>query len=99
MRKRTILALVVSVLLFGSAAVRAQTIIIVNLNNAAENPPTVPTLTAANGGGARPASFGTATFTIAANLQSMTMDAQIFNIDVGTLAISSPTVPTAITGF
>jgi len=83
MRKSTgFVVLIVSALLLVSAAVQAQTIIIVNLSNAAENPPTVPTFTAANGGGLRPASFGTATFTVAANLQSVTFDVEVHNIDI-----------------
>src|SRR4051812_35656333 len=69
-----------SVLAFAASG-KAQITYNVHLSNAAEAPATVPTLTAGNGGGARPASFGDAVFVIAANQQSMTMDATITNID------------------
>src|SRR5882762_6194235 len=57
----------------------ASTILSANLTNAQENPPTVPTLT--GGGGPRPASFGTATFTLNDAQTAMTFTATIFNID------------------
>ena len=50
-----------------------------NLTNSQENPPTVPTLTS---GGARPASFGTATFTLNDTIPTLLFSATIFNIDV-----------------
>ncbi len=53
---------------------------VVNLTNGQEVPPTVPTL---SGGGARPASFGTARFQFNAAQTAMTMSATINNIDVG----------------
>src|SRR6185295_18741408 len=52
-----------------------------NLTNSQENPPTIPTLTVGNGGGLRPASFGTASFFINDAMTSMTFTATIFNID------------------
>jgi uncharacterized protein (TIGR03118 family) len=52
----------------------------VNLTNSQEVPPTVPTL---SGGGARPASFGTARFQFNSAQTAMTMTATINNIDVG----------------
>ena len=50
-----------------------------NLNNASENPPTVPMT---SGGQARPASFGTATFEMDDAMTFMSFTATIFNIDV-----------------
>ncbi|HUS13295.1 MAG TPA: TIGR03118 family protein [Pyrinomonadaceae bacterium] len=51
---------------------------IVNLTNSQENPPTNPTTT---GGVRRPASFGTATFSLNAGETAMTMSATINNLD------------------
>jgi uncharacterized protein (TIGR03118 family) len=53
---------------------------VVNLTNAQEVPPTSPTL---SGGGARPASFGTARFQFNSAQTSMTFTSTISNIDVG----------------
>jgi uncharacterized protein (TIGR03118 family) len=53
---------------------------VVNMTNAQEVPPTVPT---ASGGGARPASFGTARFQFNSAQTAMTFTATINNIDVG----------------
>jgi uncharacterized protein (TIGR03118 family) len=52
----------------------------VNLTNGQEVPPAVPT---SSGGGARPASSGTARFLFNAAQTSMTMTATINNIDIG----------------
>lgn len=52
---------------------------VVNLTNSQEVPPTTPTL---SGGGARPASFGTARFQLNAGQTAMTFTATINNIDV-----------------
>ena len=52
----------------------------VSLTNSQEVPPTIPTL---SGGGARPASFGTARFQFNSAQTSLTMTATISNIDVG----------------
>jgi hypothetical protein len=49
------------------------------LTNAQENPPVVPTTST---GAARPASFGTALFTLNDSLTAMPFTATIFNIDV-----------------
>jgi hypothetical protein len=57
----------------------ANTILVANLTNSQENPPTNPTLTT---GAARPASFGTATFDLNNAKTAMTFSATIFNIDV-----------------
>jgi len=51
---------------------------VVNLTNSQENPPTNPTTT---GGARRPASFGTATFSMNAAQTQMTFTATITNID------------------
>jgi uncharacterized protein (TIGR03118 family) len=51
---------------------------VVNLTNAQENPPTNPTAT---GGARRPASFGTATFSINTAGTAMTFSATINNLD------------------
>jgi hypothetical protein len=67
----------VASLLAGSAT--AVTLLTATLNNASENPPTVPLLTT---GAPRPASFGTATFIINDAMTAMTFTATIFNIDV-----------------
>lgn len=78
-RLRPLTAVAVAALLLAPAGARAQTQFIANLTNSQENPPAVPTLST---GGARPASFGTATFTLNAAQTSLTMNATIFNIDV-----------------
>ena len=57
----------------------ASTILVANLTNSQENPPTNPTLT---GGAPRPASFGTASFFIHDAMTFMAFTATIFNIDV-----------------
>src|ERR1700675_3754453 len=66
------------VVLMTGATAYAQTTLSATLTNAQENPPTNPTLST---GGARPASFGTATFTLNAARTSMTFSATVFNID------------------
>ena len=73
---KTASALLLS-MLAGSAG--AQTFLTATLNNASENPPTVPTTAA---GAPRPASFGTASFFIDSAASFMTFTATIFNIDV-----------------
>jgi hypothetical protein len=70
------LALFASLLAGGASAV---TLLTATLSNAAENPPTVPTLST---GAPRPASFGTASFVINDAMTSMTFTATIFGIDV-----------------
>ena len=66
-----------AVLLAGSSAY-AQTVLSANITNASENPVTNPTLST---GGARPASFGTATFVLNSTNTAMTFTATIFNVD------------------
>ena len=61
-----------------SAAAHAVTVFTANLTNLQENPPTVPTTST---GAPRPASFGTATFTLNDAQTAMTFSATVFNID------------------
>src|SRR6266849_406438 len=70
--------IVTLVVLMAGASAYAQTALSASLTNSQENPPTNPTLST---GGARPASFGTATFTLNSAMTSMTFSATIFNID------------------
>src|SRR4249919_674907 len=69
-------------LLFVAPKSHASTILIANLTNNQEPGNIIPTLTAANGGGLRPVSFGTATFVLNDAQTAMTFTATIFNIDV-----------------
>ncbi len=70
--------IVTLVVLMAGASAYAQTALSASLTNSQENPPTNPTLST---GGARPASFGTATFTLNSTMTAMTFSATIFNID------------------
>ena len=63
---------------FLTTPVFADTILIANLANANEVPPTVPTTTT---GAPRPASFGTANFVLNDARTAMTFSATIFNLD------------------
>ena len=72
------IACVAMACLLGSAAAQAVTVLNANLTNAQENPPVIPTLA---GGTPRPASFGTATFTLNDAGTAMSFSASIFNID------------------
>jgi hypothetical protein len=65
-------------LLAGTSA-QADTILFANLTNSQESPPVFPTTSL---GGPRPASFGTATFTLNTAMTAMTFSATIFNIDI-----------------
>src|SRR3989442_1633012 len=65
-------------LLFIATSGYANTVLSATLTNSQENPPTNPTLIA---GAPRPASFGTATFTLNDAMTAMTFFATIFNID------------------
>jgi len=56
----------------------ASTVLIANLTNGAEFPPTNPTTST---GQPRPASFGNATFILNDDMSAMTMTVTIFNID------------------
>ena len=75
---RALLIVPLALLLAGADA-SAQTFLSATITNGQENPPTNPTLST---GGARPASFGTATFVIDSTNTSMTFTATIYNIDV-----------------
>ena len=77
----TATALVLTLLLMTglSGVARADTLLIANLTNAQENPPTVPT---ASTGGSRPTSFGMSVFVLNDAQTAMTMMTTIFNIDV-----------------
>ena len=72
------IACVAMACLLGSAAAQAVTVLNANLTNAQENLPVIPTLA---GGAPRPASFGTATFTLNDAGTAMSFSASIFNID------------------
>src|SRR5258708_40067571 len=76
--------------LIAGANAYAQTAFSANLTNSQENPPTNPTLSTGGGGGPRPASFGTATFTLNSAGTAMTFSATIFNIDFTGLQTSDP---------
>jgi hypothetical protein len=76
-RLRTTLLVSAFALLIASAGY-ANTILVANLTNSQENPPTNPTLSTV---GPRPASFGTATFDLNDAMTAMTFSATIFNID------------------
>jgi CHRD domain-containing protein/PEP-CTERM motif-containing protein len=75
-RLRVFTAAAVS-LLVGTGA-QAAIILHANLNDASENPPTVPTLTT---GAPRPASLGTADFVLNDARTAMSFTATIFNVD------------------
>ena len=79
MRNARLLLLVPAVLLFAAGRGDASILFTASLNNASENPPTVPMT---SGGQARPASFGTATFEMDDAMTFMSFTATIFNIDV-----------------
>src|SRR5437016_7382468 len=79
LKLRLTLMIVLVVLVAGATADAATINLFANLSNAAENPPTNPTLTT---GAPRPASFGTATFDLNDAQTAMTFTATIFNIDV-----------------
>ena len=73
------------VVLFASVHALAQPVFLrADLNNANEPGGVTPTLSAANGGGPRPPSFGVANFVLDSrtNPTKMTMTTNIFNIDV-----------------
>ena len=66
------------VLLIAGNCAYAGTVLVANLTDSQENPPTTPTLST---GAPRPASFGTATFFLDNTQTFMTFTATIFNID------------------
>ena len=79
MRNARLLLLVPALLLFAAGRSDASILFTAILNNASENPPTVPMT---SGGQARPASSGTATFEMDDAMTFMSFTATIFNIDV-----------------
>jgi hypothetical protein len=64
-----------------SAFAFGQTTWTVHATNGQETSSVVPTLTAGNGGGPRPASFGDFTFVLASDNSSLTIDGTVNNID------------------
>lgn len=64
--------------LLSAGFAQATTILTATITNAAENPPTTPTTSL---GAPRPASFGSAIFTLNDAMDAMTFTATIFNID------------------
>ena len=71
-------AIALLVVLLLATPVHANTVFFANLTNDQEVPATIPTLST---GGARPASFGTATFVLNDAMTSLTFAATVFNID------------------
>ena len=82
MHRLHVLAAAVAVGSLAAGHASAQTAFVANLTGDQEFPAvTNPTLSAANGGGARPLAFGNATFLLNSAMTSMTFEAIIFNID------------------
>jgi hypothetical protein len=79
MRRLNPILIVIVVGMVATASGHAVTILHATLTNAQENPPAVPTTTT---GAPRPASFGTAVFTLNDSQTAMSFTATIFNIDV-----------------
>src|SRR6476620_1157096 len=78
MRRLCTAVLAAGVVLVPAARASAETILLATLTNAKENPPTVPTTST---GAPRPASFGTAIFTLNDAMTAMTFSAAVVNID------------------
>jgi hypothetical protein len=78
MKKALSIVLVVMAFVLVGSPAQAVTILFATLTNSQENPPTVPTTST---GAPRPASFGTATFTLNDLQTSLTFTATVFNID------------------
>ena len=78
MRKRCAAGLMALGALCFAPQAWASTTLTATLSNGAENPPTVPTL---QNGTPRPASFGTASFSLNDAQTQMTMTVSVFNID------------------
>jgi hypothetical protein len=79
MSSSRIFALALCGLTLAATHVSAVTIFVADLTNANENPPVTPTF---SNGNPRPASFGTATFTLNDAQTELSFVATIFNIDV-----------------
>jgi CHRD domain/PEP-CTERM motif len=82
----------VAVLLMASGTLAQAGIISLtaNLTNGQENPPILPSQLTDMNGNPRPASFGTATFTLDDVLLTLTVDATITNIDVTGMQTADP---------
>jgi hypothetical protein len=90
MRRLHPILIVIVVGMMASASGHAVTILSATLTNAQENPPAVPTTTSTPPA-PRPASFGTALFTLNDSRTAMSFTATIFNIDVtGTQTPNEP---------
>jgi CHRD domain len=87
MRRLNPILIAIVVGLLASATGHAIVILHANLTNLQENPPAVPTLTT---GAPRPASFGTADFTLNDAQTAMSFTATVFNIDVTGSQTSDP---------
>ena len=82
MHRRHVLTVSAVLVSLAATTASAQTAFYAVLNGAQENPPALnPTLSAANGGGARPLAFGSATFLLNASMTALTFEAIVFNID------------------
>ena len=84
MRRLNPILIVIVVGMVASASGHADTVLSATLTNAQENPPAVPTTTStpSTPPAPRPASFGTAVFTLNDSRTAMSFTATIFNIDV-----------------
>ena len=94
-RLAALLIAVVAFLSFPNTA-RADTIFVANLTNSQENPSAVPTLDGV--ATLRPASSGSATFTLNEAMTQLTFSITVFNIDFGRVpSLGTPVVnpPTA----
>jgi hypothetical protein len=78
-RLATLFCTVTAVLALAATSRAQPTILIADIRNDAENPPAVPTTST---GDPRPASFGTAMFTLNEAMTELSFTAEIFNIDV-----------------
>ena len=81
----TLLVLALSMAVSRPASAQFLSAILTNANEPPSGTPPVPvipTLSPANGGGPRPASFGDATFFLNEARTSMTMTVNVFNIDI-----------------
>jgi len=78
MRRLCTAVLAAAIVMVPATRALADTILLATLTNAAENPPTTPTTST---GAARPASFGTAIFTLNDAMTELRFTASVVNID------------------
>jgi hypothetical protein len=78
MRRLCTAVLAAAIVLVPATRALADTIFLATLTNAGENPPTTPTTST---GAPRPASFGTAIFTLNDAMTALTFSAAVVNID------------------